>query len=118
MKDFDRPTELSDALLVGGPRPAIIAVHPSLPSDLGVELHPGEIPAHSFVSFAMDIGNVDAVSVNSVDLSCGEKAPVQIKVHPEPHAPLFLSFDPSTAGVAGCALMAVVETRTTATRCP
>lgn len=118
VKDFEQPIEVSDALLVAGPRPAITEVHASLPSDLGVALRAGEIPAHSFVSFSLDLANVDAASVNAVDLSCGDAPPVPLKVRPEAHAPLFLSFDPSTVGTAGCEVSATLETTDAGTSLP
>jgi hypothetical protein len=106
--DFEEPMSLDDALLVAGPRPSITAVRASLPSDLGVALQAGELPANFYVSFNLDTANAD--DVTAVDLSCGDGAPVPEKVHPEPNAPLFLSFDPSTVGPAGCAVMASIET--------
>lgn len=118
VKDFLEPIELSDALVVAGARPEISGVRASQPSGLGVALDPGELPANSFVSFDLDIGNVDGSAVTAVDLSCGGGAPVQVKVHPAPHAPLFLSFDPSTVGPAGCVVMASIETVDSGTSLP
>ncbi len=113
VKDFEQPIGLTDALLVAGPRPAIGGVRASLPSDLGIELQAGEIPENSFVSFALDVGNVvgNTPEVTGVNLACdGGGPPVPVKLHPAPHAPLFLSFDPATVGQAGCAVMASLQT--------
>ena len=108
-RDFEQPVALDDALLVAGPRPAITGVRASLPPDLGIALQPGELPANSWVSFNLDVANADLVT--TVDLSCGDAAPVQVKAHPEPNAPLFLTFDPSAVGASGCAVMASIETQ-------
>jgi hypothetical protein len=109
VKDFEQPIGLTDALLVAGPRPAIAGVRASLPSDLGVELQAGEIPENSFVSFALDVANAPVVT--GVNLVCnGSGQPVPVKLHPAPHGPLFLSFDPATIGQAGCVVTASLLT--------
>ncbi len=110
-KDFQQPVALADALLAAGPRPEIQGFRVSLPPDLGIALQPGELPGNSFVSFDLSLAHADSSDVTAVHLSCeGSTAITTLKVHPQPHAPLFLSLDPSSVGPAGCEVMATVST--------
>ena len=117
IKDFEQQVNLTDALLVAGPRPAITNVRTALPSDSGVTLQPGEITANSFVSFALDVKNAGTVS--AVHLSCDDGLGLSIKTGDSqgsarltqelPEA-LFLAFDPQSVGRPGCAVMAKIQT--------
>ncbi|HVW85066.1 MAG TPA: hypothetical protein VHB50_10320 [Bryobacteraceae bacterium] len=117
VKDFEQPVALTDALEVAGPRPAITGVRTSLPAELDVALQPGEIPANSFVSFALDVSHAD--SVTGIDLSCGGQKNVSIRtgqssgaarLRQETPASLFLSFDPQSLGQPNCDVVATIHT--------
>jgi hypothetical protein len=108
VEDFEQKVQLTDALVVAGPRPAIAGVRASAPSDLGIALKAGEIPENSFVSVALDV--VDAPVVTGVNLACEGGSTVALKVSRDSDAPLFLSFDPATVGQAGCRVMASLVT--------
>jgi hypothetical protein len=109
--DFEEPIGLTDGLLVPGPRPAIARVRSSLPADSGIALAPGEMPGNAFVSFSLDAENVNDAEVTGVRLNCADSgAPQLVKLHPDAQGPVFLSFDPSAVGQAGCVAMASLVT--------
>jgi hypothetical protein len=109
--DFQNPISIPGALRAAGPRPEIRSFRLSLPPDPGVALNPDELPANSQVSVELALENADAGSVNAVRLSCGGDSTVTtLKVHPEPHNPVFFSFDPGAIGPSGCTVMASVVT--------
>ena len=68
VKDFENTAGLTDALLIAGPRPSITTVRPSLPSNLGIAFQPGEMPANTPVSFALDVSNAGTVA--RINLAC------------------------------------------------
>lgn len=111
------PVELPAAIEVAGPRPKITGLERSLPADLGVTLHSGELPAGSFVSFSLRTENIEGRP--AVRLGCGEDGPVltlhagekrdEAKLDSAGPGMLFLSLDPSAVGRPGCVLMSSVE---------
>ncbi len=108
-------------LQVTGPRPKITEARPSIPSGLTVGLQEGELPAGSFVSFAVQVMPEDLKPV--ITLQCAEEgrmvAPLKLMVgekredaqltSPGP-GQLFLSLDPGAVGQSGCSLTATAET--------
>ncbi len=109
------------ALQVVGARPKIIEAKPSLARDLGIAPRDGEIPAGSWISFAIkyDSGDSQPVltlqcsqpgrTVQPTKLHVGEKLPGAQLVSAGDGA-LFLSLDPGTVGQSGCTLTASIET--------
>lgn len=109
------------ALQVVGARPKIIEAKPSLARDLGIAPRDGEIPAGSWISFAIkyESGDMQPVltlqcvqpgrTVQPTKLHVGEKLPGAQLVSAGDGA-LFLSLDPGTVGQSGCTLTASIET--------
>ena len=121
VKDFENTAGLTDALLIAGPRPSITTVRPSLPSNLGIALQPGEMPANTPVSFALDVSNAGTVA--RINLACRDAShdtpALSVKagesrggarLRQESSAVLFLTFDPQTVGQPGCDIEATVVT--------
>jgi hypothetical protein len=111
------------ALQVLAARPKILDAKPSVPRDLVVATRDGEIPAGSWVSFAMTFDPADARP--SVTLQCVDPArtiqPISLKIgEKQPSAQLvsagagtlFLSVDPGAVGQSGCMLNATIQTDT------
>jgi hypothetical protein len=109
------------ALQVAGARPRIVEAKPSLPADLPIAPRDGEIPAGSWVSFAVKIEPADAQPSMALQCADPSRTSQMEKLHVgEKHASsqllsgvdgtLFLSVDPGTVGQAGCVLTAVIET--------
>ncbi len=109
------------ALQVVGARPKIIEAKPSIARDLAIAPRDGEIPAGSWISFAIkfDSGEAPPVltlqcaqparTVQPAKLHAGEKLPGAQLVSAGDGA-LFLSLDPGTVGQSGCTLTATIET--------
>jgi hypothetical protein len=109
------------ALQVAEARPKILEAKASLPRDLVVATQDGEIPAGSWVSFAMKINPADAQPAISVQcanpaqtiqiakIRPGEKQP-SAQLAPAGAGTFFLSIDAGTVGQSGCALTAAAET--------
>jgi hypothetical protein len=109
------------ALQVAGARPKIQEAKPALARDLPITPRDGELPAGSWVSYAIRTDPLDSPPLLSVQ--CAE--PVRT-IHPEklhvgeknPNAQLaasedgtlFLSLDPGSVGQSGCSLTATIET--------
>ncbi len=109
------------ALQVAAARPRISEAKASLVGDLAVAPRGGEIPAGSWVSYALRVEPAGASA--SLTLQCAEPARMvqPLKLHvgeKQADAQLvqagegawFLSFDPGAAGQSGCTLTAVMET--------
>ena len=118
---MNQPLRFPGALQIAPARPRIRASQPSLPRDLTIAPHEGEIPAGFWVSFALQI---DAASgVPALTLQCAEPdRTVQVEklAAGEKHANaqlsaagagmLFLSLDAGAVGQSGCGLTATLET--------
>ena len=115
------PLRFSGALQIAAARPKILEAKISLPADPAIVPRDGEIPAGSWVSFAMKIDPADAQPVMTIE--CAEQAlTVQAaKLHigekqdsarllAAADGPLFLSLDAGSVGRSGCTLTATVET--------
>ncbi|MBZ5603630.1 MAG: hypothetical protein LAO79_15125 [Acidobacteriia bacterium] len=111
------------ALQVLASRPKILEAKPSIPRDLIVTPRDGEIPAGSWVSFAMKIDPADAQP--TLALQCAEAArtvqPLKLRTGEKQASAqlvsagsgaLFLSLDPGAVGQSGCTLNATIETDT------
>jgi hypothetical protein len=108
------------ALQVAGPRPRISEAKASLPRELPITPRDGEIPAGSWVSYAIKVEPSDAQpsftlqcaeparTVQSETLRVGEKHASAQLASPAAGA-LFLSLDPGAVGQSGCTLTAVIE---------
>jgi hypothetical protein len=105
VKDFEQPIGIPAALQIAGPRPEIVGVRPSLGPEMGVALRSNELPAGTFVSFAMDFRNT--TSVSGIRLSCGDQTGAVVKLAP---GSSFLSFNTATVGGPGCEVMAAAMT--------
>jgi hypothetical protein len=101
IRDFEQPVGLPGALIVAGPRPEITGIRPSLGPEPSVELRPGELPAGTSVSFALDVAN--ATTLSGVRLSCAGLGGSVVKVAPGSR---FLSFNTAAVGGPGCEVMA------------
>jgi hypothetical protein len=111
------------ALQVAGPRPRITEAKPSIPRDLAIAPRDGEIPAGSWVSFAMKIEPAEAQP--ALTLQCAEPArivqPLKLRIGEKQAnaqlvsagaGALFLSLDPGAVGQSGCTLTGSIETDT------
>jgi hypothetical protein len=112
-------------LQVAAERPRIREAKASVSTDLAVAAREGEIPAGSWVSYALRVEPAGANNA-SVTLQCAEPGlavqPLKVRVgEKQANAQLvslvsaggdswFLSFDPGAAGQSGCTLNAVMET--------
>jgi hypothetical protein len=108
-------------LQVAPARPRIREAKVSLPRDLAISTREGEIPAGSWVSFALRVEPADAQpaltldcaepsrTLQGVKLHAGEKT-VNAQLTPAGEGAWFLSLDPAAVGQSGCTLQAVAET--------
>lgn len=107
-------------LQVAAARPRIVEAKASLAGDLLITPRDGEVPAGSWVSYAMRVEPPNANA--SLTLQCAEPArmvqPLNLRVgEKQSSAQLvsagegawFLSLDPGAAGQSGCTLTAVME---------
>ena len=105
-------------LQVVAARPRILEAKASLTSDLAITPRDGEIPAGSWVSYALRIDPPGAAltlkcaeparMVQALKLKLGEKSEsAQLTAAGE--GAWFLSFDPGAAGQSGCTLTATLE---------
>jgi len=115
------PVRFPGVLQVAAARPRIVDAKVSVSPDLVVAARDGEIPAGSWVSYALRVEPSGASA--SLTLQCAEPAlavqPVKLRVgEKQASAQLaptggdgwFLSLDPGAAGQSGCTLTAVMET--------
>ena len=120
VKDLDNPLTLSQAIEIVGVRPQIQSVQKSLPSALGVEMAPDELPAGIPIGFALSLDRVHDFARPRVELRC-ESGELRKDLVLTPGTPvagasltsagpgsLYLSVDPGTVGYPGCALSATV----------
>lgn len=111
---------LAGALQVAAARPRIAEARPSVPAGLAIAPQPGELPAGSFVSFALRLQPEDlrpvvtvqcaepARTVVALKLMVGERLDVAQLTQAGP-GQLFLSLDPGAVGQSGCSLTATAE---------
>jgi hypothetical protein len=112
---------LPGALQIAGARPRIAEAKPSVPAGLAITPQSGELPAGSFVSFALRMQPEDLRPV--VTIQCAESArtviPMKLMVGERLESAqltqsgpgqLFLSLDPGAVGQSGCSLTATAET--------
>jgi hypothetical protein len=108
-------------LQVVGARPLIREATASLPRDLPVATREGELPAGSWVSFAVRVEPAGAQPLLTLQCADSSRTVQSVTLHPgEKQASAqwtgtgdgawFLSLDPGALGQSGCALEAVVET--------
>jgi hypothetical protein len=115
------PVRFPGVLQVAAARPRIVEAKVSVSPDLAVAARDGEIPAGSWVSYALRVE--PAAAGASLTLQCAEPAlavqPLKLRVgEKQASAQLvatggegwFLSLDPGAAGQSGCTLTAVMET--------
>ncbi len=115
-----QPLSIPAAVEVVGPRPGIVSLDRSLPSQIPVELGKDELPAGFPVSFALKTRNLTSAPVLKLEcdseaagaplltLKPGE-ASENAKLDLAGEGVLFLSLDPGKIGPAGCNLTAIVE---------
>jgi hypothetical protein len=117
------PLSIEDAIEVIGPRPRILSVRSSLPENLGIEIHDGELPAGAVVGLALRVDHLyGAAGRPLVAISCaGGDLRSAFKLLPNEQSggasltqagpgSLYLSLDPGKIGFPGCALTATVTT--------
>lgn len=116
-----QPLQLAALMQVIAPKPQVKSVETSLPEGLTVQMKPGELPAGSFVEFAVKFEPSEARP--TVRMQCAETArtiqPLKLDVGEKAQAgrlsaagsgTLFLSLDVGAIGQAGCSLQAALET--------
>ncbi len=115
------PLSFAGALQVAGARPKILEAKISVPADPAIVPRDGEVPAGSWVSFAMKIDPAgaqplmtlecaeQALTVQATRLHIGEKQD-SAQLVAAADGSLFLSLDPGAVGRSGCTLTATVET--------
>lgn len=117
------PLTIDDGLEIVGPRPKIVSVRSSMPANLGIEIHDGELPAGAVVGLALSVDHLYGASgqpVVSIGCSGGDLRSA-LRLLPNEQAggasltqagpdSLFLSFDAGKVGFPGCALTATVTT--------
>ena len=120
---LEKPLTIDDALEVVGPRPKIRLVRSSMPGNLGIDVHPGELPTGAMVGFALEVDHLYGASGQPVvSISCaGGDSRAALKLMPNEQAggasltqagpeSLYLSLDPGKVGFPGCPLIATVTT--------
>jgi hypothetical protein len=117
IKDFAQPIVLTGAIRVAGPRPRIRSADPSLPADLQITLHPGELPAGVQIGIMMQVsaaGSEPVVTLrcrnanaNTVRVQAGTEKD-RVKLNRMQADTLFLSLDPGI-WPDGCLITAVLE---------
>ena len=109
------------ALQVAAARPKILEVKASLPGDSAMAPRDGEIPAGSWVSFAMKINPPDAQPMLTLECAEPSRTVQATKLHigekqnsaqlvSSADGSLFLSLDAGSVGQSGCTLTAAIET--------
>lgn len=129
IQGIHKPLLVPDVIQVVGPRPKILSVRASFPSERDVTLSTGEIPAGSPVSFA--IQGKDIGSRPSLKLTCSNASDTKQSVTLLPgerdssgeldfagNDVLFLSLIPGSVGQSGCVLTATVSDDITGTSDP
>jgi hypothetical protein len=115
---------VADAIEVVGPRPKIASVRTSIAGNLGIDLHPDELPMGTTVGLALRVENFrgSAGTQSAVELGCaGGDLRAALKLTPDEQVPgasmtlagpqnLFLSLDPGKVGYPGCRLTATAVT--------
>lgn len=117
------PLTVDNAIEVVGPRPGILSVRTSLPENLGIEIHDGELPAGSVVGLALRVDHLyGATGRPVIAINCAGGDPGSaLKLLPNQQSSgaslaqagpgsLYLSLDPGKVGFPGCALTATVTT--------
>jgi hypothetical protein len=116
-QNVSKPAVLPNAVHITGPAPKILSAKSSLAGENNIPVHEGELPAGSFVSISLAVGNVipetkihlrcNNSSEGAVTLRVGEKSGIG-SAQALSAGELFLSFDPGT-WQAGCAINAVLD---------
>lgn len=120
---LSEPVTLDDGVEVVGPRPTIVSVRSSMPGNLGIEIHDGELPAGAVVGLALKVDHLYGASGQPVvSIGCADgDLRSQLKLLPNEQAggasltqagpgSLFLSLDAGKVGFPGCRLTATVAT--------
>ena len=117
LQDRNEPLTFPDALQITGPLPVIASSKLSLPTGIGITLHPDEFPAGYTLTAMLDVKNIERKSVlrlgcsddptESNSLRIGEQT-AKSNLQRLSTDQLFLSFDTS-AIPAGCLLQAVID---------
>jgi hypothetical protein len=123
-----KPVEVPGIVEVAGPLPEILSVKGSFPSQDGIALQPGEIPAGpaSFVLQVQGAGSRPTVGVGCSDSGADDEA---LKLQPGARTGaaqldyagqglLFLSLDPGSVGQSGCLLSVTVSDPDTGSSAP
>jgi hypothetical protein len=126
---LERPFKVANIARVVGQRPKITSAVRSFAGEAGVELHDGELPSGTAVSFALQEQHVD--SHLKIELACSSENDTRRKVSLAPGdkadfaqldltggGSLFLSVDPALIGDSGCQLTAAVSEAETGTSDP
>jgi hypothetical protein len=126
---LEKPLKVTNIAKVVGPRPKVTSAVRSFAGEAGVELHEGELPAGTAVSFALQEQNVD--SHLKIELACSSESDTRRKVSLGPgdktdfaqldltgEGSLFLSIDPALIGDSGCQLTVWVSEAETGTSDP
>lgn len=129
VNDMENPLKVESIARIAGPRPRLTLATKSFAGASGVELHDGEIPAGTAMSFALQAENVDLHP--SVSLACNNDGDTRRKISVAPgdkrdsaeldvtgRGSLFLSVDPGVIGDSGCQLIAEVNEEETGTSDP
>ncbi len=120
---LEKPLTVEDAVEVVGPRPKILSVRSSMPGNLGIDVHSGELPAGAVVGLALQVDHLYGASGQPVvSIRCaGGDARSALKIMPNEQAggasltqagpgSLYLSLDPGKVGFPGCDLTATITT--------
>jgi hypothetical protein len=118
------PLTLTDAVHVAGPRPVVASAQFSLPRDMALAAHPGELPAGVFAGASISIRNLESSPI--LHVACGSSrttiAPGEprrdVRLSEVGPAVFFLSLDPGSLGPAGCSASAVFEDAATGSSDP
>jgi hypothetical protein len=119
VKDYAQPLIFANALLVAGPKPRIQEASPSLPTDLQIGLHSGELPAGVHLGIMMRVAH--AGPEPAIELGCKDSNESRIKVQAGSEksgiklqaiqaGSLFLSLDPGL-WPNGCSLAAILHSK-------
>jgi hypothetical protein len=93
---------------VAAPRPRVLKVQPSLPTDLSVSLRPGELPAGTLIGVLLEAADTGPQPVAKLGCKDGKETVAPAKFSRMSEGTFFMSFDPAR-WAAGCTVVTQIE---------
>jgi hypothetical protein len=113
VQGHEAPVEVPNAIQLIPPRPKIAAVRASVPSDLGVQIHDGELPSGATLGLSLKVENLrPGGGAPVVELGCASgdlRSALKLSPNSSDTGIIFISVDPGKVGYPGCELTASVN---------